>query len=194
MPVTRTSFPGGAVVAMVNRCRASRFVCAPRSCADLSTAGRHVDVKHGRDREHSQQKERRMNRRQQRHRHAQPQDPSERGKHRHVHVVKHEHLIAQHGQPVEILRPFLMRDRRDRGLQLGHVGLERDGHFVAKAALHARTHRSQKPRRSGGHAKADGRALHHVGAVLKNAFAEEHEPQRQKRIGQRSELRQARKP
>src|SRR5712692_8835111 len=44
MPVTRTSFPGGAVVAMVNRCRASRLACAPRSCADLSTAGRHVDV------------------------------------------------------------------------------------------------------------------------------------------------------
>src|SRR5580658_1315463 len=45
MPVTRTSFPGGAVVAIVNRWRARRLDCAPRSCADLSTSGRHVDVK-----------------------------------------------------------------------------------------------------------------------------------------------------
>src|SRR6185295_1541411 len=44
MPVTRTSLPGGAVVAVVNRCRASRLLCAPRSWADLSTAGRHVEV------------------------------------------------------------------------------------------------------------------------------------------------------
>src|SRR5580658_1952112 len=44
MPVTRTSFPGGAVVAMVNRWRASRLDCAPRSCADLSDSGRQVDV------------------------------------------------------------------------------------------------------------------------------------------------------
>ena len=32
MPVTRTSLPGGAVVAVANRCRASRFAGAPRSC------------------------------------------------------------------------------------------------------------------------------------------------------------------
>ena len=44
MPVTRTSLPGGAVVAIVNRCRASRLAGAPRSCAARSTAGRHVDV------------------------------------------------------------------------------------------------------------------------------------------------------
>ena len=44
MPVTRTSLPGGAVVAVVKRCRASRVDCAPRSCAVRSTPGRHVDV------------------------------------------------------------------------------------------------------------------------------------------------------
>ena len=44
MPVTRTSFPGGAVVATVNRCRASRFACAALSWAARSIAGRHVDV------------------------------------------------------------------------------------------------------------------------------------------------------
>ncbi len=44
MPVTRTSFAGGGVVAVVNRCRARRLACAPRSIAARSTPGRHVDV------------------------------------------------------------------------------------------------------------------------------------------------------
>src|SRR5262249_19019427 len=44
IPVTRTSLPGDAVVTMVNRWRANRLAWAPRSWADLSTAGRHVDV------------------------------------------------------------------------------------------------------------------------------------------------------
>ena len=104
MPVTRTSLPGGAVVAMVNRWRASRLACAPRSCAGSLDPGPPRRRQHGRNREHREQHERRVNRRQQRHRHAQPQNPAERGKQRHVHVVEHEHLIAQHGQPIEILR------------------------------------------------------------------------------------------
>lgn len=44
MPVTRTSLPGGAVVAVTNRCRARRADCAPRSWAARSTAGRQVAV------------------------------------------------------------------------------------------------------------------------------------------------------
>ena len=44
MPVTRTSLPGGAVVAVTNRWRASRFAGALRSSAARSTPGRHVDV------------------------------------------------------------------------------------------------------------------------------------------------------
>src|SRR5437667_3549667 len=44
MPVTRTSLPGVAVVAMSNRWRASRPDGAPRSYALRSTAGRQVDV------------------------------------------------------------------------------------------------------------------------------------------------------
>ena len=45
MPVTRTSLPGGAVVAVVNRWRASRAVgCAAPPRRARSTAGRHVDV------------------------------------------------------------------------------------------------------------------------------------------------------
>ena len=131
-----------------------------------------------------------MNRRQQRHRHAQPQDPSERGKQRHVHVIEHEHLIAEHGQPIEILRAFLMRDRRDRCLQLRDVRFERDRHLVAEAPLHARADGAEKPRRGGRHAEANRRALHHPGPVLEDAFAEQHQPQRKQRIGQRGELRQ----
>src|SRR4051812_34677023 len=44
MPVTRTSLPGGAVVAVVKRCRDSRLAGAPRSSASRSTAGRHADA------------------------------------------------------------------------------------------------------------------------------------------------------
>ena len=44
MPVTRTSLPGGAVVAVVNRWGASRREAAPCSSAARSTAGRQADV------------------------------------------------------------------------------------------------------------------------------------------------------
>ncbi len=145
---------------------------------------------HGRGCEHREQEERGVNRRQQRHGHAQPQDPPESGKQRHIHVVKHEHLIAEHGQAIEILRAFLVRDGRDRCLQLRDVGLERDGHLVAETALHAGANGAKKPRRSGRHAEPNRRGLHHPGSMLEDAFAEEHQPQREERIGQRGELRQ----
>ena len=44
MPATRTSFPGGAVVAVSKRCLASRCDWAPASSAARSTAGRQVEV------------------------------------------------------------------------------------------------------------------------------------------------------
>ena len=44
MPVTRTSLPGGAVVAVTNRCRANRLAGAPFSWASRSTAGRQDEV------------------------------------------------------------------------------------------------------------------------------------------------------
>ena len=44
MPVTRTSLPGGAVVAVTNRWRARRSGWRPRSSAARSTPGRHVEV------------------------------------------------------------------------------------------------------------------------------------------------------
>ncbi len=42
--MTRTSLPGGAVVASVYRWVASRNVCADFSCTFRSTPGRHDDV------------------------------------------------------------------------------------------------------------------------------------------------------
>src|SRR5258708_3060066 len=42
--VTRTSLPGGAVVAVSNRCRASRLAEATRSSVARSTPGRHVEA------------------------------------------------------------------------------------------------------------------------------------------------------
>ena len=44
MRVTRTSLPGGAVVAVSKRWRARRFAAAPSSSAARSTPGRQVEV------------------------------------------------------------------------------------------------------------------------------------------------------
>ena len=95
----------------------------------------------------------------QRHGHAQPQDPAQGGKQRHVHVVEHEDLVAQHGQAVEVFRPLLVGDRRHRGLEARHVGLEGDRDLVAKAALHPGADGAHKPGRGGRNAEAQGRCL-----------------------------------
>ena len=115
---------------------------------------------HRRQREDGEQHERRVNRRQQRHRHAEPQDPSAGGEQRHVHVIEHEHLIAQHRQPVEVIRPLLVRDRRSRRLQSCDVRFERDRHLVAEPPLHARADRAEEPRGGCRHAEADRRDPH----------------------------------
>ena len=120
-----------------------------------------------------------MDRGEQRHRDAQPQDPAERGEQRHVHVIEHEHLVAQHREPIEILRALLVRDRGDRGLQARHVRFERDGHFVAEAALHARADRAQKPGRGGAHGQAQRSAEHKTRSVLHHAVAEQRQPERE---------------
>ena len=92
-----------------------------------------------------------MDRHQQRHGHRQPQNPAKRGEQRHVHVVKHEHLIAENRQPIKILRALLMRDRRDRCLQSRNVRLERNRNSVTETALYARADRAEKPGRGGRH-------------------------------------------
>ena len=77
----------------------------------------------------------------------------------------------------------------DRRLQLGHVRLEGDGDLVPEAALQARRHGAQEP---GGHRRdgqADGGEPHAVGVALDHAVAEQGEPQREERVGQRGEQR-----
>ena len=105
-------------------------------------------------------------------------------------MIEHEHLIAQHRQPVEVLRALVVRDGRDRRLEPGDVRFERDRDLVAEAPLHARADRAQEPRRRGRHAEADGRRAHEAGPVLEHALAEQHEPEREQRVGQRREQRQ----
>ena len=120
--------------------------------------------------EQREQHERRVNRHQQRDGHAEPHDPPAGRKHRHVHVVEHEHLIAQHRQPVEVVRALLMGNRRHRRLQPRDVGLERDRDSVAEPPLDARAHRHQTPRRRGGHAERNGGDAHEAGVVLQDAL------------------------
>ena len=56
-------------------------------------------------------------------------------------------------EAIEVVRPLLVRDGRDRRLQPGDVRLERDRHLVAEAALHARADRAQEPGRRRRHAE-----------------------------------------
>ena len=44
MPVTRTSLAAAALVAVANRCSASRLCCANRSSTCRSTPGRHAEL------------------------------------------------------------------------------------------------------------------------------------------------------
>ena len=112
---------------------------------------------HRRQREDGEQHERGMDRREQREGDAEPQDPAGGGEHRHVHVVEHEDLVAQHRQAIEIVGALVVRDRRDRRLQPRDVRLERDRHLVAEPPLHARAHRAQEPGRRRRHAEAERR-------------------------------------
>ena len=131
-----------------------------------------------------------MNGSEQRHGHAQPQDPSQRGKQRHVHVIENEHLIAEHRQAIQILRALLMRDCRDGSLQTGDMRLQCNGHLVAETALHPRAEGAQKPGCRRGDGEAERCAFQQHGPMFQDAFTEQHQPERQERIGQSGELRQ----
>ena len=126
MPVTRTSLPGR------RRGGRHRTGAAPAGWPARPLLGGALHARpprggeHRRQREHRQQRQRRVNRHQQRHRHAEPQDPAAGGEQRHVHVVEHEDLVAQHREPVEVFGAFVMLDRGHRRLQPGHVRFERD--------------------------------------------------------------------
>ena len=74
---------------------------------------------------------------------------------------------------------------------LRDVRLERDRHLVAEAPLHARADGAQEPgrrRRTRRGRSPQPRAA--AGPMLEHAVAEQHQPQREQRVGQRRELRQ----
>ena len=132
-----------------------------------------------------------MNRRQQRHRHAQPQHPAERGEQRHVHVIEHEHLVAQHRQPIEVFRaaPGARSSPTDACSRATC-----DSSAIVTLSRKRRCTRVLTVRRNQV-AAADtprpiGGAAHQAGPVLEHALAEQHQPQREQRVGQRGELRQ----
>ena len=178
------------MVAVTNRCRASRLAGAPRSSAARSTPGRHAEVSTVGKREHGEQRERRVDRHEQRHGHAEPQDPAARREQRHVHVVEHEHLVAQHRQPVQVLGALVVLDGRDRRLKPGHVRFERDGQAVAKPALGAIAHDPQEPGRGRGRPEADRRGQHEPAVVRQHAVGQQLEPERQERVGQGRQQRE----
>jgi hypothetical protein len=105
-------------------------------------------------------------------------------------VIEHEHLVAEHRQAIEILGTLLVRDGRHRCLQVRHVRFERDGHPIPKRALDARADRAQHPGGGCRHSKAHRGGLHETGAMLEHPFAEQHQPQGEKRVRQRGQLRE----
>ena len=95
-------------------------------------------------------------------------------------------------EPVEVLGPFVVLDRRDRRLQRRDVGFERDRDLVAEAALHAREDDAEEPRGRGRRREPE-RGDHDAGpVVVVEAVGEELEPQRDQRVGQRHERRSSR--
>ena len=54
-----------------------------------------------------------MDRDEQRERHTQSQHPAAGREERGVHVIEHEDLVAQHGEPIEVFGSLVVRDRRE---------------------------------------------------------------------------------
>ena len=165
---------------------------APR--ARRSTAGRHVDGQHGRQRrtatsstsagwiEHQQHD-----------RDAEPQDPAERREQRHEQVVEREDLVAQHRQPVEVLGPLVVLDGGDRRLQPATCASSAMVDPVAEPALHAVPTDLQEPGRRRRTRRGRARPAHDRGpVVVEHAVGEQLQPQREQRVGQRREQRQQR--
>ena len=176
MPVTRTSLPGGAVVAVANRCRASRFAGAAPSWAARSTPGRHEAVSAvGRAKTASSASAGWIEIKQ-RHRHAQPEDPPARREHRHEDVIEDEYLVAQHRQPVQVIGALVVFDGGHRRLEPGNVRFERDGQSVAEIALDATADHPQEPRRGRREAQPHRRGEDESAVVRQHAVGEPLQP------------------
>ena len=95
-------------------------------------------------------------------------------------MVEREHLIAQHGEPVEVLGPLLVLDRRDRRLQPRDVRLERDADPVAEPALDAVEQHLQVPRRRRRDRQADRGDDDRRAVVAGHSVGEQLQPQRER--------------
>ena len=145
---------------------------------------------HGGQREHRQQREGGVHRHQQRDRGAEPQDPAGGGEQAHVQVVEHEDLVAQHREPVEVLRALLVGDGLHGRLQPGDVPLERDRHLVAEAALGAGREHPEEPRQHRREPEGDGGQQHQASVPVGGASTQQRQPQRDERVGQGGQQRQ----
>ena len=135
-----------------------------------------------RQREDGEHDERRVDRHQQDDGNAQPQDPAAGGEERHVHVVEHEHLVAQDRETVEVQESLLVGDRRDLRLQPRHVRLERDRDPVAEPALHAGADRAQEPCGRRRRAEAEGAGDQQSAVAPEHALPQELQPQGQEGV------------
>ena len=145
---------------------------------------------HRRQGEKHEQRQGRMNRDEQRDGDAQAQDPATRREQRHVHVIEHEDLVAQHRQPIEIVWTLVMGDGGDRGQERRHVRLERDGHLVAEPALHADADGGEEPC-GGGRESQRQHPCPHAGPIARqDTLADQLEPDRQQGIGHGRQERQ----
>ena len=149
--------------------------------------GRHQN---GRKREYRQPDQRRMDRCQDADGHREAQHPAAGREQRPIHVVEHEHLVAQHAQAIEVVGAFLVLECGGRCLKVRDVRLEGDGDAVAEAALRAIADHTEKPRRGGRDAEPERRRQHQPAPAAVHAVGEQLQPDRQQRVGERGEQRQ----
>ena len=142
-------------------------------------------------REQRQRDQRGMDRGQHCDGHGEPENPPARGEQRPVHVVEHEHLVAQHAEAIEVFGPFLVLERRSRCLKPRHVRFERDGDAIAEAPLRAIADHPQKPGRGGRYAEPDRRRQHQPAPAAVHAVRQQLQPDGEQRVGERGEQRQA---
>ena len=149
---------------------------------------------HRRQREEGEEGECRMHGDEEHDRDTEAEDPPRHREHRHVHVIQHEHLIAQHRNPIEILGNLLVGDARDARLQPRHVRLERDGDLVTKAALDAGAHRAQEPGAGRRQAERDRRKAQSCRVGGDDSVRHQLEPEREQSVRKGSEERKKERP
>ncbi len=93
-------------------------------------------------------------------------------------MIEGEDLIAQHRQPVEVLRSLVVLDRRHRGLQVSDVRFESNRHAIAKTPLHSLRQQRQVPRSRDRHSQTDAGSDHLPTMMVQRTIDHELQPQR----------------